>query len=567
LRINALLIFKRSGSVCDESAAVTPPLAPTVAVPSAVISRQTFGENLTLEAYRTIASEGLVRFRISRSSDASSRQVVLYSTSSESSLASPGKDYNPAMGCLVFGPGDTSRIITIPLLSKAITDLRSPTVSLQVEEVPDLSQQEQHLIIEALSKGSALNDAPPVLSGFTMTPTSSGSSALLSFRADSTDNDERDNLQLRVGQRASADSPTFTKSRVFSIRDFSPDDNAISASQPFENLPLDRDRRTNQQVKVNLALNLQAKDNDPLVTVVGPDLTWQRSVELLKGNQLRFSQDAPLTIWRADSDSGLVTFGLYSTTGNNITLITGASGGTSGSLNPTNAKDDNITGGWQSTEALAIGSRAITAVQNLSGQIWTPTASQNGAALALLNLAVDGNQVTATFTGGVTGVFWQASGTAPALLPAPAAVEVQRLTSYDNTLGFYSVDSITGNVKGLNPGDTGYLQAALARSREEGLLLDARTLPAFGASATFNSLPLNTRERYGMLLLQNGDETMIFSSFAAANPGGYTQMVSLSNSPNGPVLGIEDGALAGGRSDGDFNDLIVSLNNVSLALF
>jgi hypothetical protein len=83
-------------------------------------------------------------------------------------------------------------------------------------------------------------------------------------------------------------------------------------------------------------------------------------------------------------------------------------------------------------------------------------------------------------------------------------VEVQRLTSYDNTLGFYSVDSITGNVKGLNPGDTGYLQAALARSREEGLLLDARTLPAFGASATFNSLPLNTRERYGMLLLQNG---------------------------------------------------------------
>ena len=395
-------------------------------------------------------------------------------------------------------------------------------------------------------------------------PTSSGSSARLSFRADS---GERDNLQLRVGQRASADSPILTRSRDFSIRDFSPDGNAISASKPFDNLPFDRDRRTNHQVSVQLQLNFEAGDTGPIVSVLGEELAPVAKVELVGSNQIRFLQEAPLTTWRADSSSGLVTFGLHSNTGNNITLITGASGGTSGSLNPTNAKDDNITGGWQSTEALAIGSRAITAVQNLSGQNWTPTASQNGAALALLNLAVDGNQVTATFTGGVTSVFWQASGTAPALLPAPAAVEVQRLTSYDNTLGFYSVDSITGNVNDLNPGDTGYLQAALARSREEGLLLDARTLPAFGASATFNSLPLNTRERYGMLLLQNGDETMIFSSFAAANPGGYTQMVSLSNSPNCPVLGIEDGALAGGRSDGDFNDLIVSLNNVSLALF
>ena len=552
-----------NASASQQRAAVTPPLAPAVAVPSAVISRQTFGENLTLEAYRSTASESLVRFRISRS-DASNRQVVLYATSSESSLTSPGKDYNPVMGCLVFAPGETSKTITIPLLSKAITDLPSPTVSLKVEAVPDLGQQEQHLIIKALSKGLALSDPPPVLSGFTLMPTSSGSSARLSFRADS---GERDNLQLRVGQRASADSPILTRSRDFSIRDFSPDGNAISASKPFDNLPFDRDRRTNHQVSVQLQLNFEAGDTGPIVSVLGEELAPVAKVELVGSNQIRFLQEAPLTTWRADSSSGLVTFGLHSNTGNNITLITGASGGTSGSLNPTNAKDDNITGGWQSTEALAIGSRAITAVQNLSGQNWTPTASQNGAALALLNLAVDGNQVTATFTGGVTSVFWQASGTAPALLPAPAAVEVQRLTSYDNTLGFYSVDSITGNVNDLNPGDTGYLQAALARSREEGLLLDARTLPAFGASATFNSLPLNTRERYGMLLLQNGDETMIFSSFAAANPGGYTQMVSLSNSPNCPVLGIEDGALAGGRSDGDFNDLIISLNNVSLALF
>ena len=490
--------------------------------------------------------------------------MIAYASSSANSLAEPGRDYAAIAGFLVLEAGLARQEITVPIDSAAFAVLRGGSLSLQVEEVSDLAQQELHLIIEPLSKGLALNDPPPVLSGFTLMSTSSGSSARLSFRADS---GERDNLQLRVGQRASADSPTLTKSRDFSIRDFSPDGNAISASQPFESLPLDRDRRTNQQVSVQLQLNFEAGDTSPIVSVLGEELAPVAKVELVGSNQLRFLQDAPLTIWRADSDSGLVTFGLQSNTGSNLTLITGASGGSTGSLNPTNANEDNAAGGWQSTEARAIGSRAITAAQNLSGPDWTPTASQNGTALALLNLAVDGNQVTATFTGGVTGVFWQATGTAPARQPAPAALEVQRLAGYANSLGFYAVDSITGNVKGLNPGDSGYLQAALARSREEGLLLDARTLPAFGASATFNALPLDTRERYGVLLLQNGDETKIFSSFAAANPGGATQMISLSNSPNCPVLGIEDIAVAGGRSDGDFNDLIVRLNNVSVALF
>ena len=132
---------------------------------------------------------------------------------------------------------------------------------------------------------------------------------------------------------------------------------------------------------------------------------------------------------------------------------------------------------------------------------------------------------------------------------------------------FYSVDSITGMVAGLNPGDNGYLQAALARSQGEGLLLDSKTLPAFGGSATFNNLPLDTRERYGVLLLQNGDPAVMFSSFAAANPFGATQMVSLSNSSNNLVFGIEDLSAVGGYSDSDFNDLIVRVQNVSVALF
>ena len=356
-------------------------------------------------------------------------------------------------------------------------------------------------------------------------------------------------------------------SKELAIRDFNPGGLFTLPLGQLSDLPIDRDERANQQVGVELKLNLLAATQGPAVSLIGPAFLPTASVEPVGTNQVRFLQDAPLTSWRADSGSGLVTFGLQSNTGSNLTLITGATGGSSGSLNPTNANDDNIAGGWQSTEAKAVGSRSITDAQNLSGPDWTPTASRDGVSLALLNLAVDGNQVTASFSGGVSGVFWQATGNAPTVVPAPAAVEVQRLAGYANSLGFYSVDSITGMVAGLNPGDNGYLQAALARSQGEGLLLDSKTLPPFGGSATFNALPLDTRERYGVLLLQNGDPAVIFSSFAAANPFGATQMVSLSNSSNNLVFGIEDLSVAGGYSDSDFNDLIVRVQNVAVQLF
>ncbi len=69
------------------------------------------------------------------------------------------------------------------------------------------------------------------------------------------------------------------------------------------------------------------------------------------------------------------------------------------------------------------------------------------------------------------------------------------------------------------------------------------------------------------MLLQNGESAVIFSSFAAANQGGATQMVSLSNSANNLVLGIEDRSVAGGNSDSDFNDLIVRIQNVAVQVF
>jgi len=551
-----------SAAVPMSMAAVPPPgaTAPAV-VPSAVVSRQAFGDNLTLEAYRNDASEGLVRFRISRSI-ASTTQVVQYSSSSLNSLALPGKDYDAVMGCLVFAPGQTSKTITIPVHSKAITDLLRPTVSLQVQEVSDRNQQEQHLIIEPLFDDLAADVSLPVLTAFTLTPSEGGSAGLLTFRADSNDPGELANLRLRVSQRPSSDSTTLTQSRDFSIRDFSKDANSMAASEPYKGLPLDHDRRANQQVSVQLQLNFEADVNGPIVSVLGPELAPAATVELVNTNQVHFLQDAPLTSWRADSSAGYVSFALVAGATRQA-LLSDAEAGSSGSINPNNA----LAYGWQNTESKAIGSRSITAVPNLSAQAWTPTASRDGVSLALLNLSVNGNQVTASFAGGVTGVFWQASGNDPTLLPVPASLEVQRLTSYNNSLGFYSVDAITGLVDNLLPGDPGYLQAALARSEHEDLLIDANHLPGHRQSIVFNNLPLDTQKRYGVLLLQDSSRTTIFSSYAAANPMGQTQMVRLNSDSDKLTLGIEDLAIASGISDTDFNDLILNLTGVSIPLF
>jgi hypothetical protein len=543
-------------------AAVPPPGATApAAVPNAVVSRQEFGDKLTLEAYRSDASDGLVRFRIFRS-DASTTQVVQYSSSSLNSQALPGKDYGAVMGSLVFAPGQTSKTITIPLHSKAITDLLRPTVSLQVQEVSDRNQQEQHLIIEPLFDDLAADVSLPVLTAFTLTPSEGGSAGLLTFRADSNDPGELANLRLRVSQRPSSDSTTLTQSRDFSIRDFSKDANSMAASEPYKGLPLDHDRRANQQVSVQLQLNFEADVNGPIVSVLGPELAPAATVELVNTNQVHFRQDAPLTSWRADSSAGYVSFALVAGATRQA-LLSDAEAGSSGSINANNAFDD----GWQNTESKAIGSRSITAVPNLNAQAWTPTASRDGVSLALLNLSVNGNQVTASFAGGVIGVFWQASGNDPTLLPVPASLEVQRLTSYNNSLGFYSVDAITGLVDNLLPGDPGYLQAALARSEHEDLLIDANHLPGHRQSVVFNNLPLDTQKRYGVLLLQDSSRTTIFSSYAAANPMGQTQMMRLNSDTNKLTLGIEDLAIASGISDTDFNDLIVNISGVSIPLF
>ena len=96
--------------------------------------------------------------------------------------------------------------------------------------------------------------------------------------------------------------------------------------------------------------------------------------------------------------------------------------------------------------------------------------------------------------------------------------------------------------------------------------MTAADLPAFGQSARFDRLPLDARQRYGLLVLPNGNRDQMFCSYAAANPGGEPQMLSLGSGSTGMVVGIEDRPVAEGVSDVDYNDVLMRFGNVHVVV-
>ncbi|MEB3200281.1 MAG: DUF4114 domain-containing protein, partial [Synechococcaceae cyanobacterium] len=536
---------------------------PAGTVPAGPGTTTPFADGLLVDAFTAGAGDPFVRFRVRRQDD-SRPQAISYATTAQNGGNLPGRDHQHAAGVLVFRPGERSRDILVPLIAGGRSDRRGGALSLAVEAIPFMEfAQERHVLLDPLPEAD--NGQRPVLSGVSFTVDPERHSARLDWRAD-TNNPEASQLRLRISGRDSAADLTPSRSTEVLIRDFNPAGNFTVPLDSFSNLPLDHDARRNRQVSGALELSLSSGDQQPGVSLLGPALIPSATVQRVGAHQIRFSQDGPLTTWRTDSGSGRVSFGLQAGVSSQL-LLSEAVGGSAGSINPAKARDDNPEAGWQGSEGLAVGSRSITSVANLTGPLWTPTASREGVALALLEVSIYGNQISARFEGDVQVAFWQAGGTAPTLVPMAPALEVQRLAGYRNWIGLYSVDGITGTVDGRNPGDADYLQVALARSEAEKLLLSADDLPGFGDTASFNSLPIDTRKRYGVLLLQDGDRSTIFSSFSAANPAGETQMVRLGSDPHRLVLGIEDIAVASGRSDRDFNDHIVSLSGVSLALF
>jgi hypothetical protein len=533
---------------------------------SPIADSQAFGNGFTLLAYREASGADAVRFAIERS-DTRKRQTVLYASSSQNSSAEPGRHYPAVAGLQAFEIGELRKDITIPIDAAAFAALRRGSVSLSVEELPDLGQQERHLLFRP---AAAPDGALPVLSGFDFSVDPSFKVAQLSFRADVNNGSGSPNtLRFQVGQRSSADAaaPLVDSLSTLAVLDAVVSDSSVPPAYDSDPAAyaLDTDQRHNAQVRSQMTLDLMAQGTGPALFLSGPALRWSSPASITGGGSLSFDQTVNLSAWRADQGTGAVSFALVSGD-RSVSLLQNASGGSAGAITPDAALDPGSSG-WRSTEGKAVGSQAALSNLNLTGSTWTPTASRDGQQLALQDLQVDGNWINARFEGGVSlQLFLDAITSAPTPTAVRPQVDIQRLAGQDNGIGFYAVDAITGAVDGLNPGDSGYLEAALGRSEAADLLLDASELPAYGQERTYRELALDPNQQYGVLLLADGSRERLFSSFAAANPGGAPQMLSLGTDSTGMVLGIEDLSVIGGRSDGDYNDLIVRLESVNVAV-
>lgn len=111
---------------------------------------------------------------------------------------------------------------------------------------------------------------------------------------------------------------------------------------------------------------------------------------------------------------------------------------------------------------------------------------------------------------------------------------------------------------GLLLGQDGDLAAALADARRGRLELPPEDLPTFAQTSVRSDLPLDLSRNDAALLLVDGSERILLSSWTSANPGGIYRGQSLIAPGRGVSFGCEDRLETRG-DDGDFNDLIVTL--------
>lgn len=268
-------------------------------------------------------------------------------------------------------------------------------------------------------------------------------------------------------------------------------------------------------------------------------------------NSVKFSQNVLLRATRVDSAGGSVNFGLSSGS-NSISILQSANSAINGVLSL-----DSIYNGtsWISSEGKSFGGSANVVV---GAGTWTPTATRNGVNLELKDLVVNGNNVTALFADNVTGVL-TLPGTGSADATINPVVTIQRLGAFNNALAFYEADRVTGAVvsgsTSINPGTAGYLEAALANSKSKGTYLSASLLPSYQQSKVIDSIPLSPTSNYGILLIADGNESRLYSSYSSANSGGTSQFQSFGATNRGITIGIEDSP----NFDFDYNDLIVTI--------
>nr|WP_275414346.1 DUF4114 domain-containing protein [Spirulina major] len=139
---------------------------------------------------------------------------------------------------------------------------------------------------------------------------------------------------------------------------------------------------------------------------------------------------------------------------------------------------------------------------------------------------------------------------------------VYREARFNNTVGFYRIDDVRGNVGGFSPEDSGYAKAAL-----ENRVTDISLRIGNGSTTAFNGT-LDGNSLYAPFLIANGtiDDFLSFNAdnaaggsvvsyfaYISANPDGVDHVRLLGNN----TFGFED--LSGG-GDRDYNDIIFQVN-------
>jgi len=309
----------------------------------------------------------------------------------------------------------------------------------------------------------------------------------------------------------------------------------------------------------------------PSATVLDVNLgRWSSKVSTIRVSDtlaLAFGEANRVTAVRGDSGSGLVDVSLAPVGGSSpageALLLQGAAGSAANALST-----DRVfrvgDSGWLATESAALGGGSSSSVFITSGA-WRPVAKRNGEELTLKDLKAVGNAIQADFDGGVRALL-TLSGSGSADTITGLSLTVRRLGMNNNGLAFYEADPLTGALtggsgKGLLPGQAGYANAAFLQAQEAGLVLRSTDLPGYGQQKAFADVSLRSDRNYGVLLMVNDDSRSLLCSYAPANPGGQSQFVAFAAESRGISYGIEDVAIAGGFSDRDFNDLVITLSS------
>ncbi|MEY4825084.1 MAG: hypothetical protein RLZZ430_734 [Cyanobacteriota bacterium] len=299
--------------------------------------------------------------------------------------------------------------------------------------------------------------------------------------------------------------------------------------------------------------------------------SWSSGLSQASTSSINFAKDVSLSLVRTDALDRSISLGLLRKGETNPTLlITNAKAASNSALNTNSIFIPSGSGSWLATEGQRLGSTSTSLAMLAAGE-WNPVArNAAGENLSVESMSISGNSVDVEFTGGIRALY-NTSGTGIAQsIPGSGklAVTVQRLGRQNNGLAFYEADPVTGavivNGQSFIPGDTGYLQAALASAKSDGLYLTPDKLPGYGGERVITDLPLDASQNYGLLLLRNNNASDLVSSYSQANPDGAVGMLSFVAPNRGILYGIED--LIASKSDSDYNDLIVGISSETFSL-